>query len=348
MTEYPLLKDINYKTDKSEKALSIFFLLLFFFILFIFPATRQIGIDRDSGSYAQNAKEAIDNNFSNVITGSREPTFFLIVYIAKLIFPDPIRGTFVIYAFLGVLLKCIGICKLSCDKYLSFVLYIAFFYILQEFNTIRSGIATGIFLLSYEDLCNKDLKKFLFKILIATFFHYSSIVLVIFYLVNVPFIKKHLNFFLVLGILMDVLHLNIYVLRFIALISPAFIGVKLNIYINMLESGFFTSVSTQRLIFNIGFLFIILILENTSIKNNEKIRNLLNIFKISVAFFFATKCVPVVASRISETSSIVLVLLVPEVVKHFRKSEYHLLVLLVTVCCIPLLLMYLDSYYHFY
>lgn len=333
---------------KTDLSLHYFFLLFVFLLLFIFPATRKVGVDRDSESYASNINTAIEENFSNSITGAREPTFFLIVYIANLLFSDAVRGTFVIYAFIAVFLKLKGINRYSDNFILSLILYISFFYILQEFNTIRSGIATGIFLVSYDDIKRKKLSRFLIKILIATLFHYSSIVLLIFYFVNVPCIKKNLNKIVILSIVFDVFNLNILVLKAIASVAPAFIGVKLNIYINMLTSGLFISVSKQRLIFNVCFLFIIFLVENLKIKKDTDLQTVLDIFKISVSFFFATKCVPVIASRISETSSIFLVLLIPLIVKHFKRNEQNTITLIITLICVPVFLAYIKSYYHFY
>ena len=168
---------MNQKKNYTELRVCIF--LLLFLIIALFPATRKIGIDRDSYAYQNDVLRAIQNNFKNSITSSREPTFFLITYISSLIFSDAVRGVLIIYALLAIALKLLSMYKYSEDIFISLCVYFALFYILHEFTTIRAGVASGIFLLSYDDIIKKRLKKYVFKVFIATLFHYSAFVLII-------------------------------------------------------------------------------------------------------------------------------------------------------------------------
>lgn len=85
---------------------------------------------------------------------------------------------FLFYAILGVGLKVYCIKKYTTYFWLSFLIYFATFFILQEMNAMRAGVACGFMLLSVQYWAERKYKMTLFLLAVATFFHYSFIVLI--------------------------------------------------------------------------------------------------------------------------------------------------------------------------
>ncbi|MDC0280904.1 EpsG family protein [Akkermansiaceae bacterium] len=105
-----------------------------------------------------------------------EPSFVFIVKIANLIQEDDPRILFVIYAILGVSLKFFAIKKLSKYIFFSVAIYISNYFILHEMIQIRTGVASGIILLSLVHVYKREKGKFILCILGASLFHYSAVI----------------------------------------------------------------------------------------------------------------------------------------------------------------------------
>lgn len=340
-------KNIGIEVEKDN--LKIIFFLIFFCVLFLISATRKIGIDRDSPAYRGTVYSAIEDNFTHVIRGEREPTFYLIVYVANLLFSNPVRWTFVIYAFIALVLKFKAMYKYSANYVISMFVYISFFFFLHELTTMRAGVSAGLFLLGFDDIREKRFKNYLIKVLIATLFHYSSIIFLLFYFVNRKNISKYLTLVLIISLLIDTLKLNVYFLNSSFDFLPGFISVKLKIYASLLKDGHYSSVSLQRLLFNYFFLMIILFCDiMPALRKDNNLKMINDIFKISVSLFFLTKCLPVLAARISELTSIYLVLLIPEIIKHFQRKEKMLICSILLFLLLVIMLMYIKGYFPFY
>ena len=211
--------------------------LLFVAILLIFLAgLRPVGLDRDSIMY----ETELLTQFHTINWFSKEPTFWLIQQLNLNFFYGMSTPFFFIYAITGVFIKYLVINKISPFPFLSFIVYISFFYIIHEMTQIRAGVATAFVFWSMHDVINNKVKFFLAKIFFATMFHASAIFFVFLY-----FIRPSLNFkdvilytFLpIIGI--AVMYLNILNEFFLFSSSylPGFLSYKVELYYDLANAG---------------------------------------------------------------------------------------------------------------
>jgi hypothetical protein len=131
---------------------------------------RTIGVDQDSLTYvdiynSENIKEIV------------EPTFVLISQIVRYFFDNNIQYLFLIYAILGIGLKFFAINRYTDLLILTLVIYIARAFPYYELNVIRASVSCSLLLLSIKPLADRKIWNFLFYVILATLFHYSSILI---------------------------------------------------------------------------------------------------------------------------------------------------------------------------
>ena len=116
------------------------------------------------------------NMFQYPEASTVEPTFTLIGSLVKAVCPWPVL-LFVIYASIGVTCKILAIKRLTSLLFLSLVIYISNVYLLHDMTQIRAGVASGIFLLAIRPLAEHKIFRYTALILLASLFHYSSLLL---------------------------------------------------------------------------------------------------------------------------------------------------------------------------
>lgn len=184
-----------------------FLILLIGLFLVLVASIRPIGLDNDSYGYI----ELIQKVKNNDISISIEPTFEIISYLTN--FNE--RIVFFIYASLAVSIKFLAIRQISKFPFLSIFTYISLYFVLLEMTQIRAGVAIGIFLLSIKDIYNRNLINFSLKIIAATLFHYSAIILILLYFLNPYKINKIVYFFIPICIVIINLFLDNILLQYI-------------------------------------------------------------------------------------------------------------------------------------
>jgi hypothetical protein len=134
--------------------------------------TREVGLDPDSEEYETNFL----NSYSELVQESVEFTY---IYIAQAIniISDDVHVLFLVYAFLGVLLKFVAFRRYGDSWLLMVFMYISFYYELHETCQIRAGVLSGCMLLAVPFIADKQRWTAFFIILIGTCFHMSGIIL---------------------------------------------------------------------------------------------------------------------------------------------------------------------------
>ena len=308
----------NYKYTRTCFYKSSFLFIIALVLVFI-AGFRKIGLDRDSITYSQFIISASFNDSLSLF--KMEPFFCLIVEASKLLFSDPVRGTFVIFAILGVSLKLYAIKKISPFPVLSVLVYICFYFILHEMTQIRVGVATAIFLIAIPDIVNKNVRGFLLKTALATMFHYSSIIMVPLYFLN-P--KRHNQIFYTLlpclGILLSVTSIPSLLFSSVVPLLPGFIGYKINLYLNLIQMGKIDEIDMYN-----KYYLSLLGLYFFAIVNINKFKHPLNIIVIKIfcwmvflIYFFSF--MPVLFIRLSEFYGVVLLLLLPSLIIIVREK----------------------------
>lgn len=151
-----------------------------FWVMILFAVLigiRADGVDQDYTSYLT----AINN-----ISGfTKEPTFSLIAKIANTYFGKyNVVGVFCIYSFLSIFLTFTALNKYSIAPLISLTVFFSTYMVLEEFNAIRAGVASGFILLSIDNWGKKDWRTFIY-FLCAILFHYSYlIILPVYFLVG--------------------------------------------------------------------------------------------------------------------------------------------------------------------
>ena len=179
-----------------------------------------------------------------------EPTFTFICRLVKTVSPWPVL-LFVIYASIGVTCKLVAIKRLTPLLFLTSVIYISNVYLLHDMTQIRAGVASGIFLLAIRPLAERRIFRYTALILLASLFHYSSLLLLpLVVLKNRPIAGKYKYLwwgivplgFVVHGTMLD-----------ISVIPIESIRLKLELYQRLQEQG--VQGFTEANLFNPYFLF---------------------------------------------------------------------------------------------
>ena len=171
-------------SDTNFKKLNSLQIVLFYYsivLLVLVVGFRTPGIDNDYKNY-----EWIYN--SNVF--SIEISFKIIRYILKDILGLSIVSLMLFYAFFSIYLKVKIIKEYSNYIFLSFITFLSDTLLLQECTQIRVGLAVAFFLISLKYVYERKFIKFVFFIMIATFFHYSAIIGIIVYIFNPKKLNK--------------------------------------------------------------------------------------------------------------------------------------------------------------
>lgn len=290
------------------------FLLLCFFLFFI-AAFRNGDTVKDYTNYI-NMYNIIDQlNFFNV-----EPTFIFITKIVKLLFNQPLF-LFIIYALLGVALKCKAIKDLSDFRFLSLLIYISNFFLLQEMTQIRVGVAAGFMLMAIKPVFERDLKQFFCYALLAFLFHYSAILVFGFWFLPIHNINRRFY-----ALLIPVAYLlyccNISLTSLVELIPIPVLQNKIHVYkILMKQENLPINVFNVLQLMRCGLAFIFLWKLPLLTQCNRYVPILLQCYVWAIVFLVIFSDLPVFAFRISEIIGCVEIILVPCIYYIFKQKQ---------------------------
>lgn len=319
----------NFKNKYSKILLFISIAIL----LFLIAAFRGGGVDRDYGSYFSAYKNESDS------AKIYEPTFQLFTYFTKNILNDDFSYLIVIYAFFGVLVKLFSLYRLSSFPILSCLLYLSYFFTLQEMTQIRVGAALSFFLLSLTFLYDKKLKYYLILISIAVCFHFSSIIFLFLYFLDAKKIKiVPWLLFLIFSILSPFFLKPVFVQFFE---SFDFLVFQNKILAYGSNNNAELNVFNVWIILKIAFA-LFLIWKINLIEPVNKYSNLfLKIYILSISSYYLLSFNPVFASRINDMLSIVEVALFPSIIYLFKPKYIGKFILIFYAACF----MYLNLFY---
>ncbi|HOK63557.1 MAG TPA: EpsG family protein [Soehngenia sp.] len=311
-------------TSKNLTISSNSFIFIFVgFVLILIAGFRPIGIDGDSLNYVS----VLHISLSEANFIDKEPAFWIINELNKILFGGNEQTFFLIFAILGVSLKLIAIRKYSLLPILSIFTYVSMYFVLHEMTQIRAGVATAIFLFALEDIKNRNFKGYFLKTILAMLFHYSAIIMLLVYFINPN--KLNTKLFLTLPILGIILGILLAIFKDISLsifsnitsVLPQFIGSKIELYILLLYDGKFSDIN----IFNFLYLSLIFIYY-FSLLNYRKMKSQYDIIFIKISgimlfsFYFFT-FLPVLAFRVSEFFGVIFIFLIPHVLLTIKQKS---------------------------
>ena len=296
---------------------------IYYFLFFIFLVSiagfRPIGLDKDSKNYA----DALDVRISDASLLDKEPFFWLISEASRLFFFGHPASFFLFFAFIGVFLKLVAIFRFSKIPLLSLILYVFLYFILHEMTQIRVGVSSAFFLLAIKDYFNKNILQYLLKVLFACMFHYSAVLsLVLPALRRESFSGAYSVFFLCLSFFVGHFLADGFLNKVVGFL-PGFLGVRLDLYLTMLDSG--ESPELNRFNFYYASLLCFSIFFSL---HHKKIKDcfdlfLLKVFNLGVFSFYILSFFPVLAFRVSEFYLVVQLVLLANLSFVFKQKEFY-------------------------
>ena len=279
---------------------------------------RPVGFDPDSQNYAA----LIGHDLGGLQFGAREPTFWIISWLSDQSFIDNIRSFFLIYALLGVGVKCAAIATQSHKVLLSLFLYLMLYFVPHEMTQIRVGVAAGIYLFALNSLARGDKPSFIFRLFIAVCFHYSAIMglLMLIFRQAKP-TKLFLVLLPILGMLSSLLLTPSLLETLGTWLLPGPIQGRLFVYIELLTENRFSAINVFNPV-TLSYLALFWILA-ARIPSNAGAFNRLLILSLGLglASFYAFSFIPVMAFRIMEFLSVGIIILAANATHWWRDKQ---------------------------
>ena len=274
------------------------------FILIMLAAFRTVGIDNDSENYEFYFRNYDEPLLENIVEFSFR---FLSEFFSNIF--DDVHIIFFIYALFGVTIKFVAFQRLTPLMTLAIITYIGHYYILHECNQIRAGVASALFLLSVTYIANRQLLRAVCLMLLALFFHYSSLILLPLLFLSNKDMQTRQRMMWALSIPVGYL---VYFLGIsLSSVPIPYISEKMEIYEALKDLGFDSDLnvfSAVMIVRNLIFLYL-LYMYDTIRPYNPYLSLMLKIMGISLFAVKALAGVPVIAMRISELYGIVEIIL---------------------------------------
>jgi hypothetical protein len=315
--------DIHLKHKNLVELIRIFIFIVASFILIIIPAFLPLGFSPDSLNYYA----TINLPLSQFNFLSFEPFYWLVVYINQMLFNGSWTSFLLFFSATYVILSVYLIKRYSISPVMSFIIFMLLFYPNFGLIQIRNGVSIAFGWWAFFDLLESKKWKFIIKIIIATLFHYASIVFLLVLLLD----KNHINkkFYLLLpliGFLLGQYVFNVEFYQFIINYLPNFLKFKAQGYLDLVIYGPQEHKLNQINLLNMYSLFNIMVYYlGLMISSNDRYFIILEkILAFAIFSFFSFKNVPVFSFRISNVFYTFIVFLIPYILKNFKKEEKYL------------------------
>lgn len=248
-----------------------------------------------------------------------EVSFLIIRSIVKFIFGDRFILLIIIYAFLGVCLKFYGIKKMSNFWMLSILIYVSNIFIIQDLTQIRAGVCAGLLLISLIPLEAKKNLKFFLLAFIAILFHYSGLIILLFWFLDTQRINK-LFWALVIPVCYIIYFAHFTFLNFLSIIPIESIQAKLNVYFLMQDTVDEAKVNVLNvlILLRIFLAYIFLYKLDFLYEKNKYTVLLTKIYIMSIGVLVFTADVSTIAFRLNELLSVSEIILLPLILYLFK------------------------------
>jgi len=324
--------------DKYNANNTFILAIFLFYILTMIAGFRPIGFDNDSIGYFQLMKNIIDDKNDFPV----EISFIWIVKSYYYLFGNDYYQRFTLFTFslINIVLIALALKKLSKKLLFTIFIYTVLFYPILTLTQIRFGIASAIFLFAIDNIYEKRLFSYLIKIVAASMFHISAIILIPVYFLNINKINKFFYIYLfIFSIIIpfindSFIHIVLYYLDYF----PNFIATKVYTYLHFYTEG--SSLSSIN-IFNTFSLFIMGIYL-FSLYNIEKYKSkyaitLVKILGWGIFLYTASSFFPTLSIRILNVFGLVSIILLAESMYLFTHTT-----IIYTFICFMLLLIFFN------
>lgn len=315
----------NQGTSKTKAKLSqgrLSLMMLFaLIIIYSFSAIRfEVGWDY------RYYYETIVYGYSTNINGSKEYATILLVNIARLLgMPN---FYFAVNSFICLYFITATIKNYSYDPWLSLIFFVCFpLFYLNSLSVIRMFSALAITFYGFRYIRSKNLFKYIATVIIASLFHKSAIVAIMFYFAahNIKMKTSKLIIILaLLPLLSNIFH------RFVVRYFPRY-----SIYFNPTE----IQEGTKAIVIFLIIGLVSLIFRKKIIKDDIAAGLYYNIYTLGLAIYLTFIDLGTLGHRLSLYGTIYSLLLVPKIISLFGvKNERIFFNILVYISCIGMFL----------
>lgn len=269
--------------DEEKVNVTTLSILILFFILFV--GLRGSNVDNDYQNYLSTMKRG---------WGFAEISFFLISKISYELTKDYV-GVFIIYATIGITGQIYVMYKESHNFWLSLTFFFCTYFILLDMNAIRAGAALSMAMLAWQPWSEKKHVQAILLLMLATFFHYSFIILLIAY----PLIRNNqhfLNYFMLLIPLSYLIHFIIPPTKILSFFDITIVTIKSDAY-NETKAGELSVFSTVILI-RLTIIALLYYYKDNLAKVCDKFYLLFKLYLVGVFITITFADIPVVAMRV--------------------------------------------------
>ena len=252
-----------------------------------------------------------------------ESSFRFICSLTKAIYPTPTL-MFLVYSAIGVMCKIRAIKQLTPLLFLSLVMYISNQFLLYDMTQIRAGAASGIFLLAVKPLVERRYILYITLILLASFFHYSALILLPLCLINNKEISTKGRYFwwCIVPVAYMLGGVSIDLISYIPIEN---IRTKLELYQQLQEQGedgyAVANLFSPYFLFRCVLYYYILWRYDYISSYNRYFPLLIKIEGIALFLFPTLSFIPLLGYRASELLSMVEIILYPLVICTFRPER---------------------------
>ncbi|MEN6452769.1 MAG: EpsG family protein [Prolixibacteraceae bacterium] len=265
--------------------------LLLFLIFWLLAGLRyETGVDWPGYIKFFNKTESIEKVIGNA-SGSFMKTEFEFGYVLLnsilKTFTDNVQWLFLLTALISSLMLFSSLRKYSEHVFVSLMIYFGTVYFILDMSGIRQCIALNLFLLSLDFIIKRQFLKYLLAIGIASMFHITSLLLLpLYFILHVEFNNRILIAVVGCGIIISFFHIA-WLRFFMEKMIDSF-------YINSI-TGKLYGYSNRADVRNFGVgsllnavIFIFCILKRNQLKQNSLFNVLLNMYVISLFFYYFT------------------------------------------------------------
>lgn len=244
----------------------------------ILIASLRYYVGTDYGNYITIYNNRKDLTFVELITSNWELLFMLVIKIASIL--NDYQYMFGIIAMLTIIVIYASIYNYKEKLSLGFMFFLyLFLHFATSFNIIRQALAVVIIAYSYKFILNRDLKKFIITVVIASFFHITALIFLPFYLVwdkKVTFRRKAIQIIFIIITMLIVINYKF----FINLLSDFSIFERFEMYSTEKDSN------NLEFLLNVIILCIVLLFRKMLIKYDDRNELFIYLYTISVILMF--------------------------------------------------------------
>ena len=319
-----------YKKDKKNKGMICLLTIIGLAIPIIISALRYY-VGTDYENYMRSYERFSYYSLYDILTEGQEILFLVVIKIAALF--NNYQIIFFIMAFLTVVIMYFTLFNYKEKLSLGFMFFIyLFMYFTSSFNLVKQCLAVVIVAYSYKFIFNREGKKFLITIIIASLFHVSAFLFLPFYFVVNKADEKKAKYIRICYIIITAIVVLNYQ-RVVGMISSISIFSDYGVYANEVESA------NREAILSFAILIVILCFRKQLIKYDKR-NEVFIFFAIINSILLLIGFVTPYAKRIAEyfgISNIFIFASFPKLAKN--KQQELLIYFLISLYAISLFVM---------